>query len=133
MAMENELRINISTDYIYSTSRDVMLESNNDTCAVQEMLHHSVPTMDVKSCKKLSSKEIISRPDVNNNYLGPRNTIQTAASQMQDDTNDYLLLALPMCVAVWLPASCNDLQFKSVGQQFAKSAQPLRGPSLLTT
>ena len=93
--MENELRINISTDYIYSTSRDVMLESINDTCDVQEMLDHSVPTMDVKSCKNLSSKEIISRPDVNNNYLGPRNTIQTAASQMQDDTNDYLLLALP--------------------------------------
>ena len=95
MAMENEVRINIPTDYIYSTARDVMLESINDTCDVQEMLHRSVPTMDVKSCKKLHSKEIISRPDVNNNYLAPRNTFQTVASQMQDDPNNYLLLVVP--------------------------------------
>ena len=93
--MENELRMNISTDYINSTSRDVMLESIDDTCDVQEMLHHSLPTMDVKSCKNLPSKEIISRPDVNDNYLGPRNTFQTAASQIQDDPNDYLLFVVP--------------------------------------
>lgn len=93
--MENELRINISTDYVYSTSRDVMLESIDDTCDVQERLYHSVPTMDAKSCKNLPWKEIISRPDANNNFLAPGNTFQKVASQMQDDPNNHLLLVVP--------------------------------------